>query len=287
QNADGSWSESRYPHNTAITSYALLAFLSQGHLPDRGLYGPEVAKGARFLTASARPDGYLIGTRGGNMYCHGMATLALSQLYGMTGDAELRQALADAVELIVRTQSNQGGWRYEPRPTDADISVTIMQVMALRGAKNAGLHVPDRTMERALEYIERCYDPRSGGYRYQPGSRGPGFARTAAGICVTKLVGEYDRDVGKSVEYLKDNMESREHFFYGHYYAAHAMYQVGGKDWKEYYSKTRDMLLKNQDASGAWTTRSLDRNHVGPVYQTAIAVIVLSVPGHYLPIFQR
>ena len=38
QNTDGSWSESRYPHNTAITSFALLAFMSQGHLPSQGLY---------------------------------------------------------------------------------------------------------------------------------------------------------------------------------------------------------------------------------------------------------
>src|SRR5437016_335895 len=55
QNTDGSFSDGRYPHNTAITSFALLAFMSQGHLPGQGLYGPEVAKGARFLTASARP----------------------------------------------------------------------------------------------------------------------------------------------------------------------------------------------------------------------------------------
>src|SRR6185503_8500067 len=32
QNADGSWSEGRYPHNTAITAFALLAFMSQGNL---------------------------------------------------------------------------------------------------------------------------------------------------------------------------------------------------------------------------------------------------------------
>src|SRR5687768_15347606 len=69
QNEDGSWSESRYPHNTAITAFALLAFLSQGHLPSEGLYGPEVAKGTRYLLSSAREkDGYLIGARGGNMY---------------------------------------------------------------------------------------------------------------------------------------------------------------------------------------------------------------------------
>src|SRR5262249_9224484 len=152
-------------------SFALLAFMSQGHLPNQGLYGPEVAKGARFLLASARqPDCYLIGARGGNMYCHGMATLALSELWGNTGDDTIRPVLKKAVELVVRCQNPEGGWRYEPAPTGADISVTIMQVMALRAAKNAGLHVPDATLKKAIKYIERCYIPFEGGFTYQPRS---------------------------------------------------------------------------------------------------------------------
>src|SRR6516165_6035263 len=181
QNSDGSWSEGRYPHNTAITSVALLAFLSQGHLPNRGLYGPEVAKGCRFLLAAARDDGYLAGPRGGNMYCHAMATLALAELWGMTGDKDIKPVLTKAVDLIVGCQNHEGGWRYEPRPTGADISVTIMQVMALRAAKNSGLHVKDETMRRAIGYIKRCYNHRIGGFSYMPG-QAPGFARTAAGV---------------------------------------------------------------------------------------------------------
>src|SRR5262249_14801557 len=142
-----------YQHNTAITSFAMLAFMSQGHLPGQGLYGPEVGKAARFLMASQRSDGYLIGVRGGNMYCHAMATLALAELSGQTGDDEIKQVVKRATDLIIRSQNSQGGWRYEPAPTGADISVTIMQVMALRAAKNAGHHVPDATLKKAIAYI--------------------------------------------------------------------------------------------------------------------------------------
>ena len=46
----------------------------------------------------------------------------------------LRDALERAVALIVSSQNDQGGWRYEPRPADADISVTVMQLVALRAA---------------------------------------------------------------------------------------------------------------------------------------------------------
>ncbi len=287
QNADGSWTDGRYGHNTAITAFALLAFLSQGHLPNQGPYGPEVSKGTRFLLASSRPgDGYLVGARGGNMYCHGMATLALAELWGQTGDAEIRPVLKKAVDLIVRSQDPQGGWRYEPAPTGADISVTIMQVMALRAAKNAGLHVKDEVMQKALGYIKSCYNEHSGGFSYMPGLGGAGFARTAAGLCVLFLSGSYKAgEIPRGVEYLKRNFYSPQHFFYGHYYAAHAMHQVGGRDWDDWYARIRDYLLPRQAGDGSWT--AVERGGVGPVYQTSIAVIILSVPAHYLPIFQR
>jgi prenyltransferase beta subunit len=285
QNSDGSWSEGRYPHNTAITSFALLAFLSQGHLPNQGLYGPEVAKGCRFLIASARADGYLAGPRGGNMYCHAMATLALAELWGMTGDKDIKPVLSKAVDLIIGCQNLEGGWRYEPRPTGADISVTIMQVMALRAAKNSGLHVKDKTMRRAIGYIKRCYNRPSGGFSYMPG-QAPGFARSAAGVCVLQLTGEYKAaEIRDAIAYMKQHSQDRYHFWYGHYYASHAMHQVGGKEWEDWYSRTCNMFLPMQSADGSWTAR--ERHEVGPVYQTAIAVIILSVPMNYMPIFQR
>src|SRR5439155_3568978 len=141
-------------------------------------------------------------------------------------------------------QAANGGWRYEPQPTGADISVTIMQVMALRAGKNAGLHVPDTTLKKAIAYIKSCYRPAQGGFTYMPSSGAPGFARTAAGLCVLFLSGEYgDKDgkfadkigadkrirnqemIDRAVGYLKSNFYSPSHFFYGHYYASHAMHQ--------------------------------------------------------------
>jgi prenyltransferase beta subunit len=287
QNSDGSWGEGRYPHNTAVTSFALMAFLSQGHLPGQGLYGPEVAKGARFLIAAARSDGYLVGARGGNMYCHGMATLALAELWGMTGNDEIKPVLEKSVDLIVRCQSREGGWRYDPQPSGADISVTIMQVMALRAAKNSGLHVPDSTITRALEYMKACHEPRSGGYNYQPGRADPGFARTAAGVCVLQLLGRYDaKEIERAAEFLEQKNDDKKHYWYGQYYAAHAMHQVGGKKWEDWYSRIRTRLLSKQVANGSWSGGGSD-DGVGPQYTTAIAVIILSIPMNYLPIFQN
>jgi hypothetical protein len=207
----------------------------------------------------------------------------------MTGDEEVKKVTKKAIDLIVKTQNNEGGWRYDPSPTGADISVTIMQVMALRGAKDSGLQVPDKTMADSIKYINKCRDARSGGYRYQPYSSGPGFARTAAGVCVLQLCGEYEADeIKKAVEYMQRAGEDRGHYWYGHYYAAHALNQVGGEVWEKYYNKMRDMLLSPgyQRETGEWYDSRREAAY-GPAYQTSIAVLILSVPTHYLPIYQK
>ncbi len=285
QAKDGSWGGHG---KTAVTAFALLAFMSNGHVPNQGTYGPEVSKAVRYLLSASSDSGYLVhpSSGGGNMYCHGMATLALSQVWGMTGDEEVKKVLKKAVDLIVKSQNHEGGWRYEPAPTGADISVTIMQVMALRGAKDSGLHVPDETIKKALAYIEKCRDKRSGGYKYQPNAGAPGYARTAAGVCILQLSGEYDaQQIAGATKYLEEKSDDLQHYWYGHYYAAHAWNQVGGKKWEDYYARMKTKLLATQKSTGEWSERM--EQHVGPAYQTAIAVLILSVPTHYLPIYQR
>jgi len=284
QAPDGSWG-----NNNAIVGFVLLAFMSNGHVPNQGEYGKAVDKGVKYLLSSARDDGYLVGSKGGNMYCHGMAALALTQVYGMTGDEEVKKVTKKAIELIIKTQNNEGGWRYDPSPTGADISVTIMQVMALRGAKDAGLSVPDPIMNAAFKYIGKCRNIRDGGYKYQPYSNGSGFARTAAGVCVLHLCGEYEGDdIKKAVEYIERLGDDAGYYWYGHYYAAHAFNQVGGEVWERYYKRMRDRLLATgyQKPGGEWYDGRREAAY-GPCYQTAIAVLILSVPTHYLPIYQK
>ena len=145
--------------------------------------------------------------------------------------------------------------------------------------------MPDETLKKALDYIKRLYDPQSGGFRYQAG-QAPGFARSAAGLCVLQLTGQYDaKEIPKTVAYLKaQRLNEGQWFWYGHYYATHALNQVGGKEWEAWYTAERDLLLSKQEKDGFW---SRFHNEVGPVYQTAIAVIILSVPANYLPIFEH
>ncbi len=76
-----------------------------------------------------------------------------------------------AVRLIVDTQNDEGGWRYQPERREADISVTICQVMALRAARNAGVYVSNETIDRCTAYVKQCQNS-DGGFAYMlPGWR--------------------------------------------------------------------------------------------------------------------
>ena len=52
------------------------------------------------------------------MYSHGLATIALCEAYGMTGDQNVGMAAQRAVNYIIAAQNKAtGGWRYNPGET--------------------------------------------------------------------------------------------------------------------------------------------------------------------------
>ena len=117
------------------------------------------------------------------MYAHGLATLALSEAWGMSGprDAKIREALKRSVTVILKAQpksgGSRGGWRYEPRPSSADVSVTVMQLVALASAREAGVLVPDQAFEMGTDYVSRCFHDLSGGFTYMAKDGEPGFGQ--------------------------------------------------------------------------------------------------------------
>ena len=89
------------------------------------------------------------------MYAHGFAMLCMSQAYGMSRKRELGQKLRMAVKCTLAAQNDQGGWRYRPVKSDADLSVTVCQIMALRAARDSGINVPDTAREKCIEYVKK------------------------------------------------------------------------------------------------------------------------------------
>ena len=290
QQPDGHWNSGGYSTDTAICGLCTLAFLSAGYQPGEGKYGLLLKRAVDWLLDSVHKNGLVArsGNAGPPMYGQGFATLAISELYGMTQRADLRPKLEEAVQLICATQNAEGGWRYQPQVGDADISVTAVQLVALRAAFNAGLKVPAQTVKKAVGYIKRCQNNPDGGFSYIAGTSGSGPARTSAGVTCLYLCGEgSSKEAKNGLHYLrehpykKDPWEWQQHYMYGMYYGTQAMYQVGGDDWKTWFTVTRDRMVATQHKDGSW------QDDPGPEYATAMAVLVLQVPAGYLPIYQK
>src|SRR5262245_2065490 len=147
---DGSFgSGSAYRRNVAVTALSGMAFLSAGNTPNRGKYGKNVELAVQLLLSCVEATRLMTSPEGRKqkpMYGHGFATLFLAEVYGMTPRPEIREKLKLAVNLIVNSQNKEGGWRYQPVRRDADVSVTVCQIMALRAARNAGIYVPKNTV---------------------------------------------------------------------------------------------------------------------------------------------
>src|SRR5262245_15047697 len=152
QEKDGSWQMARGggTGHPAITSLAILAFLSAGHVPGEGPYGETIDKGIRWVLSCQSPDGMFVKDFGSDLYNQGICTLMLAEVVGMT-DAklakEVRPKLAKAVHVLLKAQRltnplYRGGWRYSIMGDDADLSVSGWQLMALRAARNVGCDVP-------------------------------------------------------------------------------------------------------------------------------------------------
>lgn len=278
---------------TAVISLAGLAFMEDGNLPGRGKYGQNVQRCVDAMMARSQESGLLVSEQVQPiMYSHGFATLFLSEVYGMTGDEVVKEKLQKAVRLIEKTQNPQGGWRYQPVPADADISVTICQVMALRAARDAGIKVEKEVIDKAITYVRGCQNG-DGGFSYMMGGfggqGGSQFPRSAAGVAALYYAGIFEGEEIKSgLNYLRQFMPGRgggigfgggNHYFYGQYYAVQAMFLAGGDYWAEWYPAIRDELIQKQLADGRWTSEVTDD------YCTAVALIILQVPNRYLPVF--
>lgn len=294
QNPDGSFGTNRSTrNNVAVCALCGLAFLSAGHTPQRGEYGENVERAVTFLLKATQANGYINipeGSGHGPMYGHGFATLFLAEVYGMTQKTEIHDKLDRAVKLIINSQNKEGGWRYHPIKNDADVSVTVCQIMALRAARNSGMHVPKETVDACVKYVQNCQNT-DGGFKYQlvQGSDSQ-FPRSAAGLVALYNSGIYEgKSIEKALDFLRRyrpgaNRNVRlyeQHYFYGHYYAVQGMWLAGGKDWLEWYPAIQQELLQFQQSNGSW------EDQFSPQYGTAMACIILQMPNCYLPIFQR
>src|SRR5262245_29784569 len=253
---EGAFGTGGYPGGVAVVSLSGLAFMCSGSCPGQGPFGKNIDRAVKYITSCVQDSGYISAPGFGqdNMYGHGFGMLFLSEAYGMMdredADSVVGDKLRSAIKLTCSAQNDAGGWRYQPVKSDADLSITICQIMGLRAARDAGLHIPDAVREKCIDYVKKSQNA-DGSFRYQVyGGGGGTFPLTAAGVVALYSAGIYDSpEVEKGLTWLMRHVPGSGgtasyygHFFYGQYYAVQAMWHAGGDYWKKWYPAIRETL---------------------------------------------
>jgi hypothetical protein len=286
--------------DTGVTGLALLAFLGAGNTHQRGEYALTVQHGLEFLLASQAHDGNLAGDAEtfAFMYCHGMASLSLSEAYAMTGDHRLEPAVKAAVNYTIGAQIPiTGGWRYranEPATEMGDTSQLGWQLMSLKSAEMAGIEMPTRTRDGIVRFIKSVSMGASGGIAsYQPGVKKPSRTMTAEALVCRQFMG-MQRDNPASNEagdYLITELPSADKInLYYWYYGTLGMYQLQGDHWDRWNAAMQNTLIRRQrldgDNAGSWDADCLWGGYGGRVYSTAMSSLCLEVYYRYLPLYR-
>jgi hypothetical protein len=284
--------------DTGISGLALLAFLGSGETHLSGKHRETVQHGLEFLLASQARDGNLAGNAElfAAMYCHGIATLALSEAYALTGDDRLLPGLRQALQFTIGAQHAAGGWRYRPsEQTDpGDMSQFGWQLMALKSAELGGIPMPAATRMKMVRFLQSCSIGRSRGLAgYRPGDRGSRTMTAEALVCRYFLNAENSpAALDEAVAYVTDERPGPQapNYYYW-YYGTLAMFQRQGEDWRRWNAALQAELLARQRwdgaAAGSYDPDDLWGGYGGRVYSTALAALSLEVYYRYLPVHGR
>lgn len=298
----GHWTaQGRYP--TAMTALSGLALMSEGSTATQGKYADNIRRAVDYILRQSRQNGLIGDPLRDDRYTygHGFSMLFLSQVLGDEEDEDRRAEIVDvltrAVEFTGQAQTQAGGWGYVSAKDGGGFdegSTTITQVQGLRSCRNAGIPVPKEIIDKAVKYIHDCTLP-DGAVQYSSKGGGGRPAITAAAIACLYNAGEYDDEfVPRMLKYCEQNLgpdtrSSYGHWHYAHFYYAQVQYREGGDTWSNYRSEIEAKLLREAaevklgDKTGVqWT-----QGYIGPVYTTALNLIILQLDNACLPIYQR
>ena len=299
QEEDGRWDIAKHGgearHDMAAVGATLLCYYGWGAKhTEQGPHQEAVNKAISWTLTQQKEDGrlYADGVANG-MYDHGIATIALSEAYGMTRDPRLLEAVKKAVGFIVKAQDERtGGWRYQPR-SGSDTSVFGWHYMALRSAELAGLEVPESVFARADKWLDAVGGGQHGGiYGYQ----GPDPSRRAmiaTGMFCRQLskLPPTDPRMREGALYMRGHpiVTSNTDCYYL-YYGTLALYQHQGEIWDDWNQRMKDTLLASQIKSGlnagSWNPPGKwHGNRMGRVVTTALNTLSLEVYYRILPIY--
>jgi len=308
---DGHWEsagdfpdQGNHCDNAAATAFGLLPLLGAGytHLAaknsDANPFDKPIEKALWYLMGKQDKKS---GKFSGNMYSHGLATIAMCEAYGLSQDKRLRASAQAAVNYLVAGQFPDGSWNYHAYHETkggrggGDLSISGWQIMALKSAKMAGLTVPEVAFAKAQRFLDQCNDANTEGYGYT--GPGAGTTMTAVGLLSRQYLqswGSQNLRMIKGVNnILMKHPPAGGKAIYYHYYATQVLHHFGGEPWTQWNDKMRDFLVKSQDKGsgkfqGSWDSRGDGHSASGGrMMYTSLALLTLEVYYRHLPLYYR
>lgn len=294
QTENGDWTDGQQGPGT--TGLCLMVFLASGEDPNFGLYANNVRRALRsIISAQDHSTGYM----GNSMYHHGFGMLALAEAYGTVDDRDLwpagqgtrQRSIGEALELAVRSaitsqkKNPLGAWRYSPGASDADTSVSGAVLVGLLAARNAGIEVPDTSIDQAISYY-KSMTSNSGQVAYSGGLGGfdESMARISIGTLVYALARRTDLPQYKAtLQYLTQRLEHTNHNYpeYTSYYQAQALFQGDVEAWEKWNKLLIRRLKKAQRDDGSFP------GQFGASVGTSMSLLALALNYRLLPIYER
>lgn len=301
-------------YDPGLSGLALLCFLGAGETHNSGQYKDTVKNGLRYLKQIQDSEG-CFGPRTSQhfQYNHTCAALAMTEAYGLTGSRLFKDSAQRGVDFVHASQNPYLAWRYGVRDGDNDTSVTGWAVMVLKSAKMAELNVDGGAFRGAIAWVDKMTEPEFGRVGYQ--RRGGPPARTTemmekypadqsesltgVGVLVRIFAGE-DPQKSEFIQKGADlmvkkpprwDLDAGTIDFYYWYYATLAMFQVGGKHWKDWNEAMKTAIVDNQrtesgrDERGSWDPVDPWTPEGGRIYATAVNCLCLEVYYRYGRVF--
>lgn len=328
QNRDGSWGSARNTKalniyapvpgahegfRAAVTSLCVSALIDVGDT--RSEVQDAIDHGEKWLIENlprvrrATPDAIY------NNWAHAYSLQTLARLIRRhegqpERQAELRKLMEGQLDRLVRYECLNGGWAYydfdygTQKPGSSTISfVTATVLVAFYDAKQVGLEIPPKLLERAKDSILRqrkpdfsyCYGEYLKMVPMHPVNRPAGsLGRSQACNLALRLWGDsavtddvlrawlnrfYARDgwldLGRKRPIPHESFFAIAgyFFYYGHYYASLCIAQLPPSERPFYYHHLVDRLVALQEKDGSWWDYPLYDYH--QQYGTAFALLSL------------
>jgi len=301
QTENGDWTDGQ--NGPGTTGMALMAFIASGEDPNFGRYRNHVRKALRsIISAQDGATGYM----NSSMYHHGFGMLALAEAYGAVDDRDLwpegqssgrwlggqssgHRSIGAALELAVRAavtsqkKNPLGAWRYSPDATDADTSVSGAVLVGLLAARNAGIEVPDTSIDKAIAYY-KSMTSNSGQVAYSGLGFDESIPRISIGTLVYALARRTDLPQYKAtLAFLVQRPEqaSSPYLEYGRYYQAQALFQGNIEAWEKWNKQLIRQLKATQQSDGSFP------GQFGQSVGTSLSLLALALNYRLLPIYER